>query len=181
MWLKEGFLKGESGLFLTPVLTLWGGGHIGRHAWRWVIVPSDFVQSFSAICANYLYCVICRAITYMCAWFKSTQKRQLTPNEICLAGLAMKKSGGTITNLHTWRQDGRHNRFSPLNFLGLKVFPVVDAMPVSYLFFESILLQNVHRWVREFFGSNKKLNLSYKTVFKKRYKKWYWQFVNLLL
>ena len=26
----QGILKRESGLFLTPVLTLWGGGHITR-------------------------------------------------------------------------------------------------------------------------------------------------------
>ena len=26
-------------------------------------------------------------------------------------GLSYKKSGGTITRLHMWRQDGRHNRF----------------------------------------------------------------------
>ena len=32
----------------------------------------------------------------------------------CLAGLATKKSGGTITHLHTCRQDGCHNTF-PLN------------------------------------------------------------------
>ena len=32
-------LKGELGLFLTPVLTLWGGSHIARHVWRWFIVP----------------------------------------------------------------------------------------------------------------------------------------------
>ena len=30
----------------------------------------------------------------------------------CLAGLATKISEGTITHLHTWRQDGRHNRFT---------------------------------------------------------------------
>ena len=37
----QGILKGVSGLFLTPVLMLRGSGHIGCHAWRWVIVPSD--------------------------------------------------------------------------------------------------------------------------------------------
>ena len=30
-------------------------------------------------------------------------------------GLCYKKSGGSITHLHTWRQDGRHNRF-PFKF-----------------------------------------------------------------
>ena len=28
------FKKGESGLFLTLVLTLWGDGYIDRHVWR---------------------------------------------------------------------------------------------------------------------------------------------------
>ena len=27
-------LKGEHGLFLTPVLMLWGGGHFDGHVWR---------------------------------------------------------------------------------------------------------------------------------------------------
>ena len=27
-------LKGESGLFLTPVLMQWGGSHIDCHVWR---------------------------------------------------------------------------------------------------------------------------------------------------
>ena len=36
------FKKKESGLFLTPELTLWGRSHIDRHVWRRVIVPSDF-------------------------------------------------------------------------------------------------------------------------------------------
>ena len=31
-------------------------------------------------------------------------------------GLSQKKSGGTISHLHTWWQDGRHNRF-PFNFI----------------------------------------------------------------
>ena len=46
-------LKGESGLFLIPVLMLWGGGHIDRRVWRWVIVPYDLAQSFGTICAYY--------------------------------------------------------------------------------------------------------------------------------
>ena len=39
-YLKE-FQKGNRVTFLTPVVMLWGGGHIGHHAWRRVIVPSD--------------------------------------------------------------------------------------------------------------------------------------------
>ena len=66
-------LKGESGLFLTPVWMIRGGGHIDHHVWRRVIVPSDLARSFGAICAYYCYNVIHRGITYMHAWFKSTQ------------------------------------------------------------------------------------------------------------
>ena len=75
-------LMGESGRFMPPVLTLWGGGHIAHYVWRWVIVPSDLVRSFGSICAYYCYRVIHRAITYLCAWFESTRERQLTLNEI---------------------------------------------------------------------------------------------------
>ena len=49
--LTQGILKGESGLFLTPVFTPWGGGHIA--VWRWVIVPLDFALTFGAICAHW--------------------------------------------------------------------------------------------------------------------------------
>ena len=62
----QGILKRESSLFLTPVLTLWGGGHIDHHVWRWVIVPWGLAWSFSAICTQYCYRVIHHAITYVC-------------------------------------------------------------------------------------------------------------------
>ena len=51
--LSQGILKGESGLFLTNVLMLWGGGHIDRHVRRRVIVPSDLARSFGVICEHY--------------------------------------------------------------------------------------------------------------------------------
>ena len=71
--------KGESGLSLTPVLTLWGSGHIARHVWRWVIVPSDLTRSFSAICAHYCYSVIHHTIdSLLHAWFEFTWERQDT-------------------------------------------------------------------------------------------------------
>ena len=76
--INQGILKGELGLFLTPVLTLWGSGHFDHHVWRWAIVPSDLAWTFGAICAHYRYRVIHRAITIMRAWFKSTRERQLT-------------------------------------------------------------------------------------------------------
>ena len=34
----------KRGLFLTPVLTIWVGGHIDHHVWRRVIVPSDLAR-----------------------------------------------------------------------------------------------------------------------------------------
>ena len=94
-----------------PVLILCGSGHIAHHVWRWVIVPSDLAPSFCAICTHYHYRVIHHVITYMGAWFESTRERQLTLNKNYLPGLATKKSGDTITHLHTWQQDGRRNRF----------------------------------------------------------------------
>ena len=49
----QGIEKGELGLFLTPVLMLWGSGHIDHHVWRRVIVPPDLAQSCAAISAHY--------------------------------------------------------------------------------------------------------------------------------
>ena len=46
----QGIYKGESGLFLTPVLTLWGGSHFDCHIWRWVII--------GRICTHYRFCVL---------------------------------------------------------------------------------------------------------------------------
>ena len=76
--------KGGIRPLLTPVLTLQDGGHIGRHIWRGVIVPSDLVRLFDAIwfCTHYRYRMIHLVITYMRAWFKSTRKRQFTFNKI---------------------------------------------------------------------------------------------------
>ena len=77
---NHGIQKGESGLFMIPVLTLWGSGHITRHIWRWVIVPSDLARSFGAICAHYRYRSIHRAITNMHVRFEFMRERQLTLN-----------------------------------------------------------------------------------------------------
>ena len=88
--ISKEFKKGNQVSFLTPVFMLWGSGHIGRHAWRWVIVPSDLARTFAAICAHYHYRVIHRGIIYMRAWFKSTPERQLTLNETAVAGLVTK-------------------------------------------------------------------------------------------
>ena len=78
------FKRGNLGLFLTPMLTLGGGGHIARHVWRRVIVPSDLALSFGAICKHYRYrmTLIHRAIINMYARFESTRERQLMLNKI---------------------------------------------------------------------------------------------------
>ena len=70
---------------------------------------------FGMIIRRVIHC----AINYMRAWFKSTQERQLTLNEIAGGLSYKKKSGGTITRLHTWWQDIRHNRFPSSNFVDL--------------------------------------------------------------
>ena len=107
-------LKGEIRYLFDPCVNVMGRRPYWP-SWRWVIVPSDLEQSFGAICAHYHYRVIHRAIIYMHAWFKSTRKRQLTLIKITWWAYLQKKSGGTITHLHTWRQDGCHNRL-PFKF-----------------------------------------------------------------
>ena len=42
LWPVQAIWKVKLGLFLGPVLTLWGGGHFYGHVWRRVIVPPDF-------------------------------------------------------------------------------------------------------------------------------------------
>ena len=77
------FKKGNRVSFWPLCLTpLWGGGHIARHVWRWVIVPLDLARSSGVICAHYRYRMVHRTITNMHAWFESTRERQLTLNKI---------------------------------------------------------------------------------------------------
>ena len=45
----------------------------------------------------------------------SLRERQHTLNKIAWRGYLQKKSGGTITCLHTWWQDGHHTKF-PFKF-----------------------------------------------------------------
>ena len=67
IWYAQEILKGELGLFLTPVLTVRGGGHIDRHVWRRVIVPPDLRRSFGATSAHYRYRVMhCAFAFYTC-------------------------------------------------------------------------------------------------------------------
>ena len=107
MYAYQRIEKGELGrLFFTPVLMLWGGGHFDGHVWRRVIVPPDLAWLFSAICAHYRCCLFYRAITC-----KVRVRKGNTRLTKLLGRLSCKKSGGTITCLHMWWQDGCHNRF----------------------------------------------------------------------
>ena len=58
-------------------------------------------RSFDVVCAHYRYRVIHRAITKMRVRFEFKRERQVTLKRNYLAGLATKKSGVTITHLHT--------------------------------------------------------------------------------
>ena len=71
-----------------------GLGTIIRHDLHTLSLPRN------SPCDNLYACVI---------WVHAEKATHAKQNY--LTGLATKKSGGTITHLHTWRQDGRHNRF----------------------------------------------------------------------
>ena len=96
----QGILKGESGLFLTPVLTLWGSGHTGCHAWRRVIVPSDLAPSFGPIYTLSLLGDSPHDNLYASV-IKVQAGKAIHAKRNCLVGLATKESRGTITRLHT--------------------------------------------------------------------------------
>ena len=69
--------KRESGLFFTPVLTLWGSSHIDRHFWRW---DTGSTFQFGVIIWHNLHVIITASFTcnnlYVCM-IKSMQKKQL--------------------------------------------------------------------------------------------------------
>ena len=79
---NQGILKGESGLFLTPVLTLWGGGRIDI-LYGGELLYLRIWHDHSAQSAHFIVTawVTTRSI-YMRAWFKLTGEKQLTLNEI---------------------------------------------------------------------------------------------------
>ena len=108
VWIWAMGFKGGIESFFDPCVNAMGQW---PYWLRWVIVPPDLAPSFGVICAHYRYRVILRGITYVRAWFMFTWKKATHAQQSCLANLASKKSGATITHLHTWWQDGRHNRF----------------------------------------------------------------------
>ena len=109
-------LKGGIGSFLTPALRLWNG-HIDRHIWRWVIVPSDFAQSFGAICAHYHYYMIHRAITHMRAWLSLPGKGNSRLTKL-LCGLSYKKNPELQNSPPYLMIRWPPQQIPPLNFLG---------------------------------------------------------------
>ena len=104
-------LKGGIGSLLTPVLTAMGW----RPYWPSRMEVSYCTFGFGAIIWRDLRTLLLprnspRDNLYACM-IKVHTGKATHAWWICLAGLATKKSGGTITHLHTWRQDGPHNRF----------------------------------------------------------------------
>ena len=107
---------GESGLFLTPVLTLWGDGHIDQQVWRWVIVPPDLVRSFGMICTQYRYRVIHCTIT-LCL-------RDLSPREKGNSRLTKLLDGLSYEKIQRYNNSPPYvtarwppQQIPPLNFL----------------------------------------------------------------
>ena len=119
-WPKE--FKRWNRVCLTPVLTLWGGGHIIHHVWRRVIVPLNLAWSFGAICAHYHYRVIHCEITDMRAWFESTQEKQLsllTGLTKSFGRLSYKKIRWYNNSLPYMTARWPPQQIPPLNFLGV--------------------------------------------------------------
>ena len=77
---NQGILKGGS--LFDPCVNAMGRRPYWPSCMRLIIVPSGLVRSISAICVYHCYRVGHCAITYMRAWFKSTQERQLALNGI---------------------------------------------------------------------------------------------------
>ena len=83
---------------------------------------------------------------YVCAWFHAGKATHALQNN--LAGLTTKKSGGTITCLHKWWQDGRHKGF-PLKIslvdtylcLIFHLAHLFTGNPEHYIFFTKFLFK----------------------------------------
>ena len=101
--------KGEIVSFFTPVLRLWISGHIGSHLWRWIFRFGTIIRR--DLCALTLMSDLLHTISIIHAWFSPRGK----DNSCFLGWCSYEKSGGTITLLHIWPQDGCCNR-SPLQF-----------------------------------------------------------------
>ena len=115
--LSKVFKRGNRSSF-WPVLTLWGGGHIDLHAWRWAIVPLDLARSFGALCAHYCYRVIYRAITYMRVYSSPHGKG----SSRLLGKLSYEKNPEVqwLTSISDSKMAATTD--SPLNFLGIITF-----------------------------------------------------------
>ena len=135
--------KGGKLVSFSPVLTLQHSRHIAGHGCRWVIVPLHLVQSFGVICTHNRYFVIHHAIFNLRPWFSPCGKG----NSRLLGGLGyMKQSGGTLTLLHTWRQDGCRNRFFPLNLLLIAHSATQSVKWVWRLMSHKLRIAVLHIW-----------------------------------
>ena len=98
---------------------------MGQQPFWWLHVESywtsKFGQLFGAICTH--FCIYHCTINWMRIWFKSTQRQQTLTK--FSANLAMKISWSTITHLHTWQQDGCHDKSSPK-------FPFKTLSPLNF-------------------------------------------------
>ena len=81
---------------------LWGGGHIVRHVWRWIIVPSDLARSFGAT-AHIIVTMWFTMGLPICVHDLSPRGKGNSRLMKLFGGLSYgeeKKNGGTITHLH---------------------------------------------------------------------------------
>ena len=112
--------KGGIGSLFDPCVNAMGRGHIDRHLWRRVIVPSYLAPSFGVICAHYCYRVIHRAITYIiCVHDLRPLGKDNSPSTNFFGGLNYKKirrynNSPPYVTAKWWPQ-----QIPPFNFLEL--------------------------------------------------------------
>ena len=105
-------LKGGSRSLDPYVNTMGRRPYFNSHVRRWVNVPLDLAWSLGAICAHY------RCRVFYCVHDLSPCEKGNSRLTKLLGWLTYETIQRYNNHLLTWGQDGRHNIFPPLDFLG---------------------------------------------------------------
>ena len=109
---SQGILTGESGLFpFWPLCQRYGAPAILTVTYGGELLYFRIWHDHSSRSAHIIITVWFTSRKPICVHDLSPRGKGNSRLTKLLSGLATKKSGGTITHLHTWWQDGCHNRF----------------------------------------------------------------------